>query len=141
MRTKLLDSGTRFIAQVLAGETLPINCMYVEYGPSPETTVHDVSADYFNDIEDGGKRGFARIAVTNISVDGNKLTFFGMLTTDDFVGNAPSKNSYLTTVTIANSKDNNRQNDTLIMTSVIGADTKVIKGAYTTVCVSMEIGL
>jgi hypothetical protein len=141
MTTKLLPSGKEFIARNLSGKCESINCMYVEYGPSPVADVHDVSHDYFNSLAKGGKQGFARIAITNISVEGSKLTFFGMLTSDDFVGDTPPKNSYLTTVTIASSKDTNRLNDTLIMTSVIGSDTKVIKGAYITVCASMEIGL
>lgn len=141
MKTKLLDSGKQFIANVLSGKSLPINCMYVEYAQQPATSIHDVSAGYFNDISSGGQKGYARVAITNISVDGHKLTFFGIVTSSDFIGAAPLKNSYLTMVTIANSKDDNINNDTLIMSSLIGAETKIIKGAYTTVCVSMEIGL
>lgn len=141
MKTQLLDGGKAFIAHKLAGHSGSINCMYVEYGNKVDKVIHDVSQEYFDSLEKGGQKGYARVAITNISVEGNKITFFGMLTADDFIGEAPSKNSYLTTVTIASSKDDNRYNDTLIMSSVIGDNTKIIKGAYTTVCVSMEIGL
>lgn len=141
MTTMLLDSGKEFIANNLAGKSVPINCMYVEYGPEPTASTHEVSHEYFNSLGNDKQRGFARVAITNISIDGAKLTFWGMLTSADFINGKPPKNSYLTTVTIANSKDTNRTNDTLIMTSKIGTTTKVINDAYITVCATMEIGL
>lgn len=140
MRAKLLPEGNRFLAEVLAGADKRINGMYVEYGPEPLLAVGERSPSYFEELLRSPASGYGRIAVQNAVVnDNNTVTFTGLITSADMHGGKPGRGSLLLGATLVWMPDDLVAHDVPLYSALFSNPIRLVKGAYTTVSVTLAI--
>jgi len=138
---KLLKDGKRVIANNLRGLSMPINGMYVTYGPSKEAAPPEADYNYFKSLRNQDGRGYARIAVTSSELkDDGTVIFSGMLTVDDLVGAPVTDDTVLTTATLVHMPNANKLDDLFVYSAVLKNNIKIVPGTYIVVNVGISIG-
>jgi len=145
MTGMFLVGGKRAMVRMLAGESLPINGMYAEYGTDKKLVATPKSFDYFSRLlsDDDPSKGFARIAVTGREVDEltASITFTGMLVNSDFSMKTPPPGSMINAVTLCHMKNSDAIDDILIYTMILPNPVKIIDGALTTIRTTLSFGV
>ena len=138
---KLLKDGKRVIANNLRGLSMPINGMYVTYGPAKETVAPEADASYFQSLAGQDGKGYARIAVTSSELrnDGS-IVFSGMLTASDLIGAPVTDDTVLTTATLVHMPGANKADDLFVYSAVLKNNIKIVPGTYIVVNVGINIG-
>lgn len=138
---KLLKDGKLVIANNLRGLSMPINGMYVTYGPAKEATAPDADLNYFSSIGQQEGKGYARIAVTSSELkDDGTVMFSGMLTSDDLIGAPVTENTTLLTATLVHMNGHNKTEDLFVYSAVLKNNIKIVPGTYIVVNVGIKIG-
>lgn len=138
---KLLKDGKRVIASNLCGIHIPINGMYLSYGPAPEAAPPDADYSYFSHLSKTEGRGYVRIPVmsTQLLEDG-KLLFSGTITDKDLLGAPTNGNTLLTTATLVHMNEHDRTKDLFVYSTILKNQIKIIPGTYIAVNVGISIG-
>jgi len=145
MTGMFLAGGKRAMARMLAGECLPINGMYAEYGADKKIVATPKSFDYFSRLlsDEDPSRGFARIAVAGKEVDEltASITFTGMLVDTDFGVKTPPPGSMINAVTLCHMKNGDAVDDILMYTLILPNPVKITEGALTTIRTTLSFGV
>ena len=138
---KLLKDGKRVIASNLCGIHIPINGMYLVYGPEPEAAAPCADYSYFSHLSRADGRGYVRVPVmsTQLLNDG-KILFSGTITDKDLAGASIDGNTILTTATLVHLNDADRTKDLFVYSTVLKNQIKIIPGTYIAVNVGISIG-
>lgn len=138
---KLLKDGKKVLASNLCGIHIPINGMYVTYGKSRTTVAPDADSAYFSALIKQEGCGYARIAITSSQLgEDGKVTFSGMLTSEDLIGTPITEDTILTTATLVHLDDMDRTKDQFVYSAVLKNNIKIIPGTYIVVNVGISIG-
>lgn len=140
---RLLKDGKKVIASNLCGLHIPINGMYVTYGPASAAWTSPPEADY-NFFKTLGKldgTGYARVAITSSQLkDDGKIIYTAMITTDDLVGAPIADDSVLTTATLVHLDEYDKSKDLFVYSAVLKNKIKILSGAYMVVNVGISVG-
>lgn len=140
MKSKFMDSGRYVIAKNLVGSDMPLNCMYVTYGPRDMADAPDASGRFFDQLADQPGCGYARVAINSHFVRPNgEIEFHAIVTEDDLIGDMPSKETKLTSATLAHMKSAHAADDIFVYSSVLKNTIPVKTGSI--MVISMKLGL
>lgn len=139
---KLLKDGKKVIASNLCGIHIPINGMYVTYGPSSSiAAAPDADYNYFSNLYKLDGMGYARIAITSSQLkDDGKIIYSAMLTTEDLIGAPITDDSVLTTATLVHLDEHDKTKDLFVYSAVLKNKIKIMPGAYMVVNVGISVG-
>ena len=138
---KLLKDGKQVIASNLCGIHIPINGMYVTYGPVAEKAAPEADPQYFTGLSKLDGRGYARIAITSSQLQENgKIIYSGMLTSEDLIGAPLTNDTVLTTATLVHLDEHDKNKDLFVYSATLKNQIKVIPGTYIVVNVGISIG-
>lgn len=145
MTGMFLAGGKRAMIRMLAGECLPINGMYAEYGADRKISATPKSFNYFSRLlsDEDPSRGFARIAVSGHEVDEltASATFTGLLVDTDFGLKTPPPGSMINAVTLCHMRNNDAADDILIYTLILPEPVRITEGALTTIRTTLSFGV
>lgn len=137
----LLKDGKNVIASNLCGIHIPINGMYVTYGKTPAKKAPDADSNYFTELTHQEGCGYARIAITSSQLlDDGKITYSGMLTTEELVGQPVDNDTILTTATLVHMDEHDRNKDMFVYSAILKNQIKIIPGTYIVVNVGISVG-
>jgi hypothetical protein len=140
MKSKFLNSGRYVIAKNLVGSDMPLNCMYVTYGPQEMAEAPESSGRFFDQLADQPGCGYARVAISSHFVKPNgEIEFHAIVTEDDLVGDMPSTDTKLTSATLAHMKGVHAADDVFVYSSVLKNTIPVKTGSI--MVISMKLGL
>lgn len=138
---KTLKDGKHVIASNLCGIHIPINGMYITYGPVPEGAAPNADASYFSMLRTQPGKGYARVAVTSTQLkEDGKILFTAMVSGEDFVGDAPTADSVLTTATLVHMNDTDKTRDLFVYSTILKNQIKIVPGTCIVVNVGISIG-
>lgn len=131
------DAGRRFLATMLSGSPDRIDGMYVEYGGSRAAVSRDSA--YYAGLDGCDSCGYARVAVSNTSVDAsNTVCFNAVVDMSDF------KHAYAESLEVSGIAlvhlGSTKADDIVVATMSLERPVTVTKGAYTTVHARMSLG-
>lgn len=145
MTGMFLTGGKRAMARMLAGESLPINGMYAEYGMDAKTAATPKSYNYFARLlaDEDASHGFARIAITGREVDQltASVTFTGLLADTDFGQKYPPPGAMINAVTLCHMRNSDALDDILIYTMILPDPVRITNGALTTIRTTLSFGV
>lgn len=138
---RLLKDGKHVIASNLCGIHIPINGMYVAYGPHSEIDAPDADQSYFNLLKSKPGCGYARVSVTATQLKENgKILFTAMLTEGDLIGAPITADTVLTTATLVHLNDTDRSKDLFVYSTILKNQIKIVPGTCIVVNVGISIG-
>ena len=138
---RLLKDGKRVIASNLCGIHVPINGMYLAFGPAEEAAAPDADYSYFSRLSQTQGRGYVRVPVVSTQLeDGGKIIFSGAITSKDLAGLKLTKDSILTTATLVHMNEQDKTKDLFVYSTVLKNQIKIIPGTYIAVNVGISIG-
>ena len=141
MKSLLLKSGARLIAQMVAGEAKKINGMYIEYADATPSSVWNKDANYFESLLKSSSSGYARVPIQHSFADDNNVaTFSSMVTSQEFKGGAIHDTSLIVGATLIYMINDNTVDDVLVFTTLFDKPVRVAKDAYSTVHVGLTLG-
>ena len=138
---RLLKDGKRVIASNLCGIHVPINGMYLAFGPAEEAAAPDADYSYFSRLAQTQGRGYVRVPVVSTQLeDSGKIIFSGAITSKDLEGLKLTKDSILTTATLVHMNEQDKTKDLFVYSTVLKNQIKIIPGTYIAVNVGISIG-
>lgn len=140
MNAILQKDGFNVLADILCGEPVKLDGLYVTYSNKPVDSVQAVDFSTFEALAKTPGCGYARVPIrSRKNLGDGKMLFTALLSASDLIGAAPTKRTKLATATLA-SFGADPSSDRFVYSSVLKTQISVVAGSHMVIDVTMSIG-
>lgn len=140
MNALLQKDGFNVFADILCGEPVKLDGLYVTYSNKPVNSVETVDFGSFEALAKTPGCGYARVPIrSRKNLGDGRMLFTALLSASDFIGAAPTKRTKLTTATLV-SFGADPSKDRFVYSSVLKTQIAVVEGSHMVIDLTMSIG-